>query len=113
MAKNEWDKKMDKLNKDMNTKLQKINSEWKRNPKKAIIPLLSILLVSFLLISFFRSGDSGYVYLKYKCTTKIKNITAYNTFELDKKSGLARSASWVDIYPQKIGDSFVRYAIAN
>ena len=46
-------------------------------------------------------SQSSYTYLKYKCVSKIKNITAYSTFELDKKSGLARSAAWVDVYPKK------------
>ena len=101
MATNDWDKKMDKLNKVWDKKLKKINSDWKKNPKKAIVPLLGILIVSVLIINFFRGGDSSYTYLKYKCVSKIKNITAYSTFELDKKSGLARSAAWVDVYPKK------------
>ena len=56
MATNDWDKKMDKLNKVWDKKLKKVNSNWKKNPKKAIVPLLGILIVSVLIINFFRGG---------------------------------------------------------
>ena len=101
MSNKNWDKKMNKFSKDWNTKLKKINTEWKKNPKKAIIPILTILFVCVLTINLFTKDDSSYTYIKYKCVQKVKNITAYNVFELDKKSGLARSAVWVDIYPKK------------
>ena len=101
MDNKKWEKKMNKFTQDWDQKLKKINIEWKKNPKKAIIPIAAVLISCVLIINLFSGGSSNYVYIKYKCVQKIKNITAYNTFELDKKSGLARSAAWVDVYPKK------------
>ena len=85
MDNRKWDKKMNKIAQDWDQKLKKINTEWKKNPKKAIIPIAAILITCVLIINLFTGGDSNYVYIKYKCVQKVKNITAYNTFELDKK----------------------------
>ena len=38
----EWDKKMKNLNKDWDVKLKKIEKDWKKNPKKALWPMVGV-----------------------------------------------------------------------
>ena len=41
MATNDWDKKMDKLNKVWDKKLKTVNSDWKKNPKNWCVQVKS------------------------------------------------------------------------
>jgi len=56
MSKN-WDKKTDSMSKDWDKKLTRMGKDWKKNPKKAIIPVLGVIIVAGFVNNFFSSSN--------------------------------------------------------
>lgn len=52
-----WNKKINLKNKNWNKKLNEIGKDWKKNPKKAIVPVLGMLVFASL-ASNFTSGSN-------------------------------------------------------
>jgi len=101
----EWDKKMKNLNKDWDVKLKKIEKDWKKDPKKALWPMVGVFVGIIFIYNFISSATgknySKFSYLEYDCGGKIGNMQSYNYWYLDKKEMIATSEAWVDQYPQK------------
>ena len=101
----EWDKKMKNMNKELKIKLKKIEKNWKKNPKIALVQVGAIFIGIYFIFSFGKGltdkNYSEFSYLSYDCGGKIGNIQSYNYWYLDKKDMIATSESWVDQYPKK------------
>ena len=101
----EWDKKMKNMNKDWDVKLKKLEKDWKKDPKKALLPIVGILVGVYFIFNFGKDltakNYSKFSYLEYDCGGKIGNIQSYNYWYLDKKEMIATSETWVDQFPKK------------
>ena len=53
----DWDKKTDTMSKGWDKKLTSIGKDWKKNPKKAIIPVLGVIIVAGFVNNFFSSSN--------------------------------------------------------
>ena len=49
----DWDKKTDSMSKGWDKKLTRMGKDWKKNPKKAIIPVLGVIIVAGFVNNFF------------------------------------------------------------
>ena len=103
----EWDKKMKNLNKDWDVKLKKIEKGWKKNPKKALLPILGILVGVYFIFNFSKDltakNYSKFSYIVYDCGGDLGSSYGqmYNYWYLDKERMNAMSESWVEQFPQK------------
>lgn len=101
----EWDKKMKNMNKDWDVKLKKLEKDWKKDPKKALLPIVGILVGVYFIFNFGKDltakNYSKFSYLEYDCGGKIGNMQSYNYWYLDKKEMIATSETWVDQFPKK------------
>ena len=52
----DWDKKTDSMSKGWDKKLTSMGKDWKKNPKKAIIPVLGVIIVAGFVNNFFSLG---------------------------------------------------------
>ena len=102
----EWDKKMKNMNKDWDVKLKKLEKDWKKDPKKALLPIIGILVGVFFIYSFGKDltakDYSEFSYIEYDCGGDGGSYgQMYNYWYLDKEEMIATSESWVEQFPQK------------
>ena len=97
---------MKNLNKDWDVKLKKIEKDWKKNPKKALLPIVGILIGVYFIFSFGKDltakNYSKFSYIEYDCGGDGGSYgQMYSYWYLDKQKMNARSEVWVEQFPQK------------
>lgn len=105
----EWDKKMKNLNKDWDVKLKKIEKDWKKDPKKALWPMVGVFVGIIFIYNFISSATaknfSKLSYIEYDCSSGASSLGPVEVtlfFVLDKNKMKAFSSVETDMQPGKV-----------
>ena len=102
----EWDKKMKNLNKDWDVKLKKIEKDWKKNPKKALWPMVGVFVGIIFIYNFISSATaknfSKLSYIVYDCSSETEGLKATVIITLDRNTMTQTSETETDMFPGKV-----------
>ena len=108
----EWDKKMKNLNKDWAVKLKKIEKDWKKDPKKALWPMVGVFVGIIFIYNFISSATaknfSKLSYIVYDCSSEIEGLKATIILTLDRNTMIQTAESETDMFPGKVTRSKMR-----
>ena len=99
-------------NKDWDVKLKKIKKDWKKDPKKALWPMVGVFVGIIFIYNFISSATaknfSKLSYIVYDCSSETETLKATVILTLDRNTMIQTAESETDMFPGKVTRSKMR-----
>ena len=99
-------------NKDWDVKLKKIKKDWKKDPKKALWPMVGVFVGIIFIYNFISSATaknfSKLSYIVYDCSSETESLKATVILTLDRNTMVQTAVSETDMFPRKVTRSKMR-----